>query len=187
MHDEVTVHLFPVQVCIYADGYTVAGGAACDHPGLSDLRRDLPLNTMMRPFAVTCRKCERHLLFPAALRAIEDGAAPPYRVAVVDRMAHRIYRRGGRYDINENNRLREWLGLDATYPQEEMLKELLANEDRIHHGHHENRRRSKELDQYMIENGIVGNAVRTTRVNIITGETEEEYLIEVETEDGRAR
>ena len=160
MQDEVTVHLFPVQVCIYADGYTVAGGAACDHPGLSDFRRDLPLNTMMQPLAVTCRTCEAHPMFRKALNALEHGAPPPYPLNVVDRMAHQVYRRGGRYNIEENNLVRQWLGFDPISPEGHLIEAIFAAEVRIHQEHRASRHRSEEIDRYMAEQGIIGTVCK---------------------------
>ncbi|ANL47571.1 hypothetical protein AMC87_CH02906 [Rhizobium phaseoli] len=175
----ISRHLFPTHVTVYRDGYTTVSRAACD-PAFQTEFRDIALeleNTHLRPYSVTCRRCLKTKTYREAVAAYETNRLPAYVVNQVPRMRHEVYRQQGVYDVEENNLVRQWLGIQPVFPTRAYLDALMEDEERIHEGYRQDRERSKELDRQLAEMGIKGDVQITRRRDLLKGKNEEEIIV----------
>jgi len=179
------IHLLPICVTEYADGYTIAGGTACNDDSQTDEDRcSVACNTALHPYAVTCAKCLASPLYEPYLEAYERGTPPPYTFEAVATIADKIYRNKGKYNLEANNRHRAWLGLEAIFPSHE-LRERLLDERRLQKERYKNHKtKSKEVNSYMRENGIVGDVEVRRSYNMVTGEQSEDIVV-MERDNGK--
>lgn len=178
----ISRHLFPTHVTVYQDGYTTVSRAACD-PVFQTEFRDIALgleNTHFRPFSVTCRRCLKTKTYHQAVAAYQTNRLPAYVVNQVPRMKHEVYRQQGVYDVEENNSIRQWLGFQPVFPTRTYLDALMEEEERIHEGYRQDRERSKELDRQLAEMGIKGDVQIIRRVDLQTGENDEEIVVDAD-------
>lgn len=127
-------HYGPMQISIFADGYTTASLTSCgvldgmDSEYLDDLGHKMTLD----PTEVTCAACKRTRGFRDALATYEStGKLPLLEANVVPRMRNSVYKNGGTYDIARNNRLRAFLKMDPVYPDPEKIRGIYENEQKI--------------------------------------------------------
>ena len=183
----MVIHLFPTLIVQYADGFTSASQTPCGEGAaepvdcLHDFRS--MQNTMLIPYAVTCKNCIRSSKYAEAIAAYESGKSPPYEVSNVPRMAHRIYKKRGQYDAGANNQVRDWLGIVRLDVSRERREELLHAEDEIFQGYAEKRKRAREVDDYMARHGIKGEIIVSRSYDISTGEMREDVTIIVDEEE----
>lgn len=180
------IHLIPRDVTEYADGFTAAHGTACGWfwEGRGEVGGDA-INTALRPYAVTCPACLASPAYKSVLQAYEGRQPTPYHITRVNGLAHQVYRRRGLYDVIENNRLREWLGLPAVFAADELKARLLAERDQVQEDYDNRRARNEQVDAYTKENGL-GRAVTVIRsYDVLTGEETEEIILDATGQDER--
>ena len=131
-------HLGPTSATQYADGFTLLSGAICEFAGRqvagsSEENPDVLLRVFTRnPMEVTCPNCRNCKKFFSALRHFqEDGTLFPVRIDEVARMANRVVKAGGRYEVAANNLRREIAGLAPVYPEQAAIASLAEQERQI--------------------------------------------------------
>jgi len=134
-------------------------------------------NSHLYPFSVTCRRCIKTKAYRDALTAYHRDAPPAYIVNRVPRMKHDVYRQHGVYDVEENNSIRRWLGMQPVIPTQPYLDAIMADERRIYEGYRQNRARSEELDKQLEGLGITGEVWIIRRFDLATGESDEEIVV----------
>lgn len=123
-----TIHLGPLKVSIYADGYVAAGMTACGRGHVEQDEGELTSMTLIAA-EVTCKVCMKTLAFRSTI-----GSATP-SIVKIPRMRTSVFRARGIFDENWNRKLRSRLGLPDNPVTAAERTEILGSEDEIHAGY----------------------------------------------------
>lgn len=126
------MHFGPASVTIYADGYTVASGMACDAEPVGTEDRDRRYLTLVtpHPLQVTCDACRATALFRQREVAYLAGGLVecPVEPDLVPHMRAAVFRDGGRFDREATLALRRFLCLPEDLPGPDLLAKVYAIE-----------------------------------------------------------
>lgn len=136
-------HFGPMQVMVYADGYTAARETACGLiAGDADSEHgDITKFITFHPLEVTCEHCLNTSIYKVS-RDIYDktGAVEiPNKPDFIPHMRTSVYRRRGAFDHAATVALRTFLDLPTDMPTPEEAASALAREDAKHVGYAERR------------------------------------------------
>lgn len=167
------IHFGPTVIIVYADGYTVGHDIACAAP----IRID-EIQSTRSPYEVDCRGCRESAPFIEALALYEQTGIPPVPEAqYVPRMASSVFRSRGVYNIAENNRVREKLGMEAVFPCPWTIAWLMGIERRIRAECRRARHETEMLEQECRRLGLdPAGLVKVTSTDARRGQSETSFV-----------
>lgn len=124
-------HFGPMQVSIYADGYTRISGTSCGKSEV-DIENDIELfdHVTFHPLEVTCKRCLYSKIYRNERTKYDQTGIPkiPTKLDLIPHMRNSVAKSGGKFDVHQTLRLRRFLGISEKMPDIEQRKTIMAAE-----------------------------------------------------------